>query len=85
MDTEDKRCPGLEPPVNGHINITSGTSNISEGIGSIALYGCEAGFAIIGEVARACEELKTGVVDWSNTSPICELTISASSYNSYTC
>ena len=54
-------CGGLDNPLNGQVTLT-GTE-----FGSFATYECNAGFNLVGNVERTCQE--SG--DWSGTDPVC--------------
>ena len=69
------RCDELLPHDNGLISIEHGPNSLSHGLGSIATYSCDPGYALVGPTTRTCEDTNGGSVTtgtWSGTTPYCQ-------------
>ena len=68
-------CENLSPPDNGEISVAPGPNPLSRGLGSVATYSCDPGYALVGQTTRTCEDTNGGTVTtgtWSGTSPYCQ-------------
>ena len=68
-------CEGLAPPNNGKISVSPGANSLSYGLGSVATYFCDPGYALVGQTTRTCEDTNGGTVTtgtWSGTPPHCQ-------------
>ena len=68
-------CPALSDPENGAISIVPGTNLLTLGLGSVATYSCNTGFALVGQTTRVCEDTNGGNVTtgtWSESAPTCQ-------------
>ena len=75
MDTGALTCEKLLPLENGEINLASGPNSLSHGLGSVATYSCDPGYALVGQTTRTCEDTNGGTVTtgtWSRRQPICQ-------------
>ena len=67
-------CESLAPLANGTVSITPGDNLLSHGLGSVATYSCDPGYALMGQTTRTCEDISGGTVTkgtWSGTEPSC--------------
>lgn len=60
--TPDVDCGDLGDPINGQVSL-SGTT-----FGSLAVYECNTGFSLVGNVERVCQDNE----EWSGTVPTCD-------------
>ena len=78
-------CEGLTaPPVHGQISVEHGPNSLSHGLGSVATYSCDPGYALVGQTTRTCEDTNGGTVTtgtWSNSPPSCQGIARISVYN----
>ena len=58
-------CPALQNPQNGFVIVNEFT------IGSVATYGCNPGFTLVGAQTRECTQLTTTSTDWIPAAPVC--------------
>ena len=68
-------CEELSLPDNGVISVTPGPNSLSHGLGSVATYSCDPGYALVGQSTRTCEDTNGGTVTtgtWSGTPPYCQ-------------
>ncbi len=68
-------CEGLSPPTNGGYSIEAGPNSLSGGLGSVATYTCDPGYALVGHSFRTCEDINGGTVTmgtWSGAPPSCQ-------------
>ncbi len=71
-------CEALFPPTNGGVSIEAGPNSLSGGLGSVATYTCDPGYALAGQRTRTCEDINGGSVTmgtWSGTQPSCTGTV----------
>ena len=69
------QCRELSPPDNGGISVAPGPNSLSQGLGSVATYSCDPGYALVGQTTRTCEDTNGGTVTtgtWSGTPPYCQ-------------
>ena len=67
-------CNTLPPLENGEISLALGPNSLSHGLGSVATYSCDPGYALVGQTARTCEDTNGGTVTtgtWSGISSSC--------------
>ncbi len=67
-------CEVLSPPTNGGVSIEAGPNSLSGGLGSVATYTCDPGYAVVGQRTRTCEDTNGGTVTmgmWSGAQPSC--------------
>ena len=68
-------CEVPSPPDNGEITVAPGSNSLSHGLGSVATYSCDPGYALVGQTTRTCEDTNGGTVTtgtWSGTPPHCQ-------------
>ena len=68
-------CDELSLPDNGEISVAPGLNSLSHGLGSVATYSCDPGYALVGQTTRTCEDTNGGTVTtgtWSGTPPYCQ-------------
>ena len=69
-------CEGLSPPTNGGVNVQAGPNSLTYGLGSVATYSCDPGYALVGQRTRTCQDNNGGTVTmgtWSGgLSPLCQ-------------
>ena len=68
-------CDELSPPEHGEISVAPGPNSLSHGLGSVATYSCDPGYALVGQTTRTCEDTNGGTVatgTWSNSPPSCQ-------------
>ena len=68
-------CEELSPPDNGEISVAPGPNSLSNGLGSVATYSCDPGYALVGQTTGTCEDTNGGTVTtgtWSGTPPYCQ-------------
>ena len=73
--TEPVTCEVLSQPGNGMISFTPGPNSLSRGLGSVATYSCDPGYALVGQTTRTCEDTNGGTVTtgtWSGAQPYCQ-------------
>ena len=75
---EDLTCEELPPPDNGEISVAPAPNSLimSHGLGSVATYSCDPGYALVGQTTRICvytnvRTVTTGT-SWSGTPPHCQ-------------
>ena len=67
-------CEELAAPYNGEFRVAPGLNSLSYGLGSVATYSCDPGYALVGQTTRTCEDTNGGTVTtgtWSGTPPYC--------------
>ena len=67
-------CEVLSSPTNGGFSIEAGPNSLSGGLGSVATYTCDPGYALEGQGTRTCEDTNGGTVTmgtWSGAQPSC--------------
>ena len=67
-------CEKLSPPDNGEISVSPGPNTLSRGLGSVATYSCDPGYALVGQTTRICEDTNGTVATgaWNGTTPYCQ-------------
>ncbi len=68
-------CEILPSPTNGGVSVQIGPNSLTNGLGSVATYYCDRGYALVGEVNRTCEDTNGGTVTtgtWTKKPPICQ-------------
>ena len=68
-------CETLSSPHHGEISIAPGQKSVSHGLGSVATYSCDPGYALVGQSTRTCKDTNGGTVTtgtWSGTPPYCQ-------------
>ncbi len=71
-------CEGLSPPTNGGVNVQAGPNSLTYGLGSVATYSCDPGYALVGQRTRTCQDNNGGTVTmgtWSGAPPLCQGTL----------
>ena len=62
-------CGGLTDPEDGHVTFTPGVvTTIDTGVGAVASYTCDVGYAVVGVASRTCQS--DG--QFSGQEPVCQ-------------
>ncbi|XP_064398669.1 sushi, von Willebrand factor type A, EGF and pentraxin domain-containing protein 1-like isoform X2 [Halichondria panicea] len=75
IDQRALSCEGLSPPTNGGVNVQAGPNSLTYGLGSVATYSCDPGYALVGQRTRTCQDNNGGTVTmgtWSGALPLCQ-------------
>ncbi len=54
-------CEELSQP-NGGVNVQAGPNSLTNGLGSVATYSCDPGYALVGQRTRTCQDYNGGTV-----------------------
>ena len=71
-------CEVQFPPTNGGVNVQAGPNSLTYGLGSVATYSCDPGYALVGQRTMACQDNNGGTVTmgtWSGAPPLCQGTL----------